>query len=388
MSSINTRSNSVKIVDDDEFLPLDGDAGTSDVNCLTEVEMNLIPLSLSEELREFLEIIGDDDKKNSKNKQRNEAITVKANLLKNVLDWYLEFGEKVSIKNGNDSIACESKDSTSSLAKAVSLNEKVSLSVLQDEDYPKSKRRKLLKIQEEPPIQSTSFTQNVEDEALKKRSFAVSDYIIKPLKAKENTCIFYSMFNALRTSELRVAFAGGPFAVEDDPALNFKTKIWSMDESFRARSETIGYNEWDMIHYLDYLKHQHIIKGYTFNRFRDWKPSKVFRVPKNDLRPMNLLLCGVSPDRVSRERGKKSIEKAMSQHDSHYCKMLAGVTAYQKFSDQYKDTDRHGVGLTIEEGSHDVYIYDTVMQKRQVCTIPLLCYIVDTKYVYQFELIL
>ena len=97
--------------------------------------------------------------------------------------------------------------------------------------------------------------------------FVVTDEIVHPSKLSDNMCLFSCMFNALKTSELRVAFCAGNM---DDPTMAFlevakigKNKAGRSYENERAMC---GFNAYDVNHYLSYLEKAGNIKTWTFTK--------------------------------------------------------------------------------------------------------------------------
>jgi hypothetical protein len=98
--------------------------------------------------------------------------------------------------------------------------------------------------------------------------YVVSDLIIKPLDSSGNLCMFYAMFNALRSTELRIAFSGCRLA---DPSYNFVECIKRLSIEHHERALDIGYNEQDMGFYLKWLRQNSHIKSHLWTRQKKCK---------------------------------------------------------------------------------------------------------------------
>jgi hypothetical protein len=389
--SLKIKSKLSKISDDDEILDPSRNADTFFVNRVEDRVTILIPISLIKELRDFMII----QEKQENEYENEEIIRLKAKKLKNVLNFYLETGETTKCN-----IQDESDDNSKEEIPVANCSSDNSENYKElDDDVPNLKRQRLMDDASYiPALDDTNFAvpekrekvkygYNTSRKFAKENPFTVTDFIIKPVKAIENTCMFYSMFNALRSQDLRTAFSGGSLATNSDPAYNFKNKIWLRDPSFKARTETLGFNEWDMMHYLDYLKASGVVKNYLFTRSKGWKPSKLFRMNLEHKREVMFLLCGISPDREYREEAEQAIICAMNKESIEYNKLIAGLRVYERFSkDCNSKLGRHGISLAMECDTFDVYMYETALKKRRQCTVPDLCYLMRIDYVYEFSI--
>jgi hypothetical protein len=232
--------------------------------------------------------------------------------------------------------------------------------------------------------------------------------IITPVDQNSNQCLFYGIFNSLRTEEERVAFSGGR---NEDPAQNFVNVIHQTEDD-EERALAIGYNERDLKFYLNWLQQNKfikswIVKGYgkkQVNKNKNNKPNPKCRGGFSFSKLLNLrqdeeelgykyLLCGdavsTGPHRKKAiERIKKWKDAAIDQNLSKDEINLAGIRAYENFSEKYKPKWGHGVVVTKDKTKGD-FIYDTSKFVETPLTMEnMVSCIVHIKYAYKFKIII
>jgi hypothetical protein len=77
--------------------------------------------------------------------------------------------------------------------------------------------------------------------------------VFRPRSQKDNLCLFFACYNALRTDEERMVFS---FNNPENPALEYT----------RLRIENNGYDASDMMAYLRHLESNRMIKAWAFHR--------------------------------------------------------------------------------------------------------------------------
>jgi len=241
---------------------------------------------------------------------------------------------------------------------------------------------------------------------ISKDPYEISDKIIVPLDSGENLCMFFGLFNALRSTDLRVAFAG---CRNCDSAYNFKKIIWEMDETFKDIKMKEGYNDMDMLHYLTWLKlHGHIknfawvdntnlyhfdkkkltkwIKSQKFNTKEEedekvqdykfklktekkrWKLTSLLARDAGHCEPLIYLLAGDarSTQHAYSTSEKKTFRKKMQKlsHASDQEVEIAKCKEYSRFSKAYKGPKwAHGVAVAMDE-ENNCFLYDSGKKTR------------------------
>jgi hypothetical protein len=213
--------------------------------------------------------------------------------------------------------------------------------------------------------------------------------------------MFFGLFNALRSTDLRIAFAGGR---NDDPAFNFKKIIWEMDDTFKDIKMNEGYNDMDMLHYLTWLKLNGHIKNFTWvdntNRYKfdkkkltnwiksqefkskeeeyekvkdykvklktekkRWKLSSLLARDAGHCEPLIYLLAGDarSTQHVRKPSEKKTFKKKMKKlsHATDQEVEIAKCEEYSRYSKAYKGPKwAHGVAVAMDE-ENNCFLYDS-----------------------------
>jgi len=210
----------------------------------------------------------------------------------------------------------------------------------------------------------------------------------------DNTCMFYALYNSLRTTELRIAFSDGNGY---HPSLVFTNMFNQVKYLERIQNE--GYTSEDMRLYLLYLRDIGRIKRFVWAPLKkDWQLSAFFC--SGDKRPVTILIFAHATVSTMRETFKKKIKSAKKSISAggplHSTRAnLALARAHENFSDYFlkkishDDLYSHGAVLKRHD-TGEVTFYDT--SRRLVKENPTIedigWNLVAIFKAYKFELIL
>jgi hypothetical protein len=194
--------------------------------------------------------------------------------------------------------------------------------------------------------------------------YLITDKIVHPLDSSSNLCMFYALFNALRSTELRIAFSGGKMS---DPSYHFVERIKHLGMEHHERALEDGYNERDMGFYLSWLKNSGHIKSYTWTRQRKKRKYRLTHIidrNQKHMKPMIYLCCGIAVEREKRDGIAKKFKKGTHDITHEDTKKLTQVEIYENVSDEYRGEDwAHGAAVAIEDDGK-IYIYTILRIKR------------------------
>jgi hypothetical protein len=136
--------------------------------------------------------------------------------------------------------------------------------------------------------------------------FPITDNIVKT-KDNKDMCMFYAMYNSLRSSLERYAFS-----MNDPISPHNRFGEMFMGSKYSDRITKDGYNYFDMRQYLSFLKSAGYIKGYTWIKKKNWRLSSI--LASNQKSNLALILFGISVKTDERLDKKKFIAPKNCRH--------------------------------------------------------------------------
>ena len=170
--------------------------------------------------------------------------------------------------------------------------------------------------------------------------------IIFPEKTNTNLCLFYAIYNALPTTELKHAFSYG----NSQPLSREFVALIQKDRSPEEIAKD-GYTEVDILKYLQHLQRNQHISSFTWKRIKPRKAT--FHTVWNN-RPTNnshYILFGLATTGPSREQLIKRLKKTEGG-ESGKAKIAEQIRVYHSFSSySKKECTDHAIAISnTEEG--------------------------------------
>lgn len=231
-----------------------------------------------------------------------------------------------------------------------------------------------------------------------------SDEIVRSKTDVDNLCMFESMYNSLRTHELRKAFAGGISgpdytkefvafcAKQGHPPVikNSKNEIQKMTEKEKKihnRRNREGYDMKDITGWLNDLKRRKLIKSYIFVSWDHFRLINMLH-PNRQNEKKKVLLCGYAVTENQRKslnrfvwKGPKedrevtvyrldgTREVVFSKDDAvmNNTQLMKLCNMYDSWSQSMSSSSTHGVVLS-QEDDGEIYLYDNGLKVRRRVT--------------------
>jgi hypothetical protein len=200
----------------------------------------------------------------------------------------------------------------------------------------------------------------------KPRSDDTREKIIKSPVSNEYTCLYYAMYNSLRTEKHRMAFSKGnlqhPSKAFVDFMINEHTSPKVIERILKE-----GYTADDMHKYLFHLKDNGWIKEFQWQKQYKWSLSNFFC--SGSVTPQNLILFANSLTSDMKERAKLRMQKVKKDYEKNKKKYKAEGKRlcelqhieFLKFYDVFqKETDKnefhpHGGALQRDDKGKTYY---------------------------------
>jgi len=154
----------------------------------------------------------------------------------------------------------------------------------------------------------------------KRRSDDTREKIIKSPVSNEYTCLYYAMYNSLRTEKHRMAFSKGNLQHPSKAFVDFMINEHTSPEVIeRIKGE--GYTADDMRKYLFHLKDNGWIKEFQWQKQKKWSLSIFFC--SGSVTPQNHILFANSLTSNMKERAKERMDKVKKNYKKNAKKYKA-----------------------------------------------------------------
>jgi hypothetical protein len=187
----------------------------------------------------------------------------------------------------------------------------------------------------------------------------------------ENTCMFYAMYNSLRTNEEKIAFSDGNLKHPSKAFVDFHINT-TTPETTRTRMINEGYNADDMRKYLIELVARKRIREYDWIFRKNWSFSTFFCGGVKNQPPGSWLLFGLNVLSTERKAARNRLKVAgEGEHPSFVAlaqcqESLAFMEDFCVAMPKYLKWQHGGVIQRDDQGN--TYYYDTA--KRFVVNSP------------------
>ena len=177
-------------------------------------------------------------------------------------------------------------------------------------------------------------------------------------KAETNLCLFYAIYNAIPTAELKHAFSYGN---QQPPSKEFVTVV----QQHRTKEEIAetGYTEVDLLKYLQHLQRSHFISSFVWKRIKPRKAT--FHVIWNNRTTSNThyILFGLATTGPTREKLIKRL-KAVHQVEKKQATKEEQVRVYHSFT-AYSKRDCTDHAIAISNVDEELWISDNARRKKR-----------------------
>ena len=187
------------------------------------------------------------------------------------------------------------------------------------------------------------------------------EIIVYPERDEENLCMYYAIYNALPTMELRQAFSCNN---NQPPSKAFVELIKEYKSIQEIREK--GYSEKDMLRYLRHLKKTDIIKEFTWKRIKARTATfhTVWETPPKEQEVFVLFgLCTTGDDRETLIKRIKRVKREGSE--SGASNMKEQIRVYHNLKVSRRECTDHAIAIT----SSDKGLQISDNAKKRKCTI-------------------